>query len=170
MTAEPLAFQLFRSAQRSALHLETRDLYEPNDADWNEWKAGNHFDPAVRWQTFHNLVRDTTGRGVEIRRARIVSEPISEYVQFEYDVTEPHNIAAGEQVRWLPRQRTAGLLVPPNDFWLFDEQVVLWNFCDGNGTWVGEERTGDPDLAKLCLAAFDAVWDRAIPHKEYQPS
>lgn len=76
----------------------------------------------------------------------------------------------GEQVRWLPRKQTAGLLVPPNDFWVFDEQVVLWNFCDGDGTWVGEERTDDPGLAKLCVAAFGAVWDRAIPHAEYKPT
>lgn len=170
MTADPEAFQLFRSAVRSALHLETRDLYEPDDPDWNEWKSGGRFDPADRWRTFHDLVRETTGRGVEIRRARIVSEPVSEYIRFEYDVTEPHNIAAGEQVRWLPRQQAAGLLVPANDFWVFDDRVVLWNFFDGNGAWVGEERVDDPELAKLCVASFDAVWDRAIPHKEYQPS
>ncbi|HET6291839.1 MAG TPA: hypothetical protein VFG33_00650 [Kribbella sp.] len=35
---------------------------------------------------------------------------------------------------------------------------------------MGEERTDDPDIAKLCVAAFDAVWDRAIPHRDYQPS
>ncbi len=170
MTAEPAAFELFRSAERSALHLELRDLYEPDDPDWNEWKSGNRFDPAERWRTFHDLVRETTGRGVEVRRARIVSEPVSEYVHFEFDVTEAHNIAAGEEVRWLPRQRSTGLTVPPTDFWVFDEKVVLWNYFDGNGSWVGEERSDDLELAKLCAASFDAVWDRAIPHQEYRPS
>ncbi|WP_432948734.1 DUF6879 family protein [Kribbella sp. CA-253562] len=170
MTAEPLAFQLFRSARRSALHLETRDLYEPDDPDWNEWKSGGRFDPAQRWQAFHDLVRETTGRGVEVRRARIVSEPISDYIRFEYDVTQAHNIAAGEEVRWLPRRRTGDVLIPANDFWVFDDQVVLWNFFDGDGTWVGEERVDDPRLAKVCVASFDAVWDRAIPHQEYHPS
>jgi hypothetical protein len=170
VTAEPVAFQLFRAAERSALHLEARDLYEPGDPDWNEWKAGGRFDPAQRWQAFHDLVREATDRGVEVRRARIVSEPISDYVRFEYDVTEAHNLAAGEQVRWLPRQHSGDLLVPANDFWVFDDQVVLWNFFDGDGTWVGEERVDDPELAKLCVASFDAVWDRAIPHQEYQPS
>ncbi|MFI6681171.1 DUF6879 family protein [Kribbella sp. NPDC050470] len=170
MTAEPVAFQLFRAAERSALHLETRDLYEPDDPDWNEWKSGGRFDPAERWRAFHDLVRETTTRGVEVRRARIVSEPISDYVRFEYDVTEAHNVAAGEQVRWLPRQQTGDLLVPANDFWVFDGQIVLWNFFDGDGSWVGEERVNDPDMAKQCVASFDAVWDRAIPHREYQPS
>lgn len=169
MTAEPAAFQLFRSAGRSARHLETRDLYEPDDPDWNEWRSGGRFDPAERWRSFHNLVLETTGRGVEVRRARVISEPISEYVRFEYDVTELHNLAAGEQVRWLSRRRTGGLLVPANDFWVFDEQIVLWNFFDGNGAWTGEEQVDDPELTRLCVASFDAVWDRAIPHEEYHP-
>jgi hypothetical protein len=29
------------------------------------------------------------------------------------------------------------------------EQVVLWNFFDGNGAWVGEERVDDPELSEL---------------------
>ena len=37
----------------------------------------------------------------------------------------------------------------------------------GDGAWVGEERVGDPELAKACVASFDAVWDRAIPNEEY---
>jgi phytoene dehydrogenase-like protein len=47
--------------------------------------------------------------------ARIVSEPVTDYIKYEYDVTAAYNLASGEQVRWLPRQQTAGLLVPPSD-------------------------------------------------------
>jgi len=169
VTAEPAAFELFRAAEHSAVHLEMRDGYMPDDPDWRDWQAGIRFDPAERWRTFHDLVSETVARGVEVRRARIVSEPVTDYIRFEYDVTAAHNIAAGEQVRWLPRRLTSGLLVPPNDFWIFDEKVVHWNYFAGDDSWVGEERVDDPDLAKLCTASFDAVWDRAIPHEEYQP-
>jgi Family of unknown function (DUF6879) len=31
------------------------------------------------------------------------------------------NIAAGEEVRWLPRRRASDLRLPGNDFWLLDE-------------------------------------------------
>lgn len=169
MTAEPTTYELFRSAERSAMHLETRDAYTPDDPDWNEWKAGGRFNPAERWSDWFDLMRETTGRGVQVRRARIVSEPVSDYIHFEYDVTAGHNVAAGELVRWLPRRQTAGLTVPPTDFWVFDEQIVVWNHFDGNGSWVGEERADDPELAKVCAASFDSVWERAIPHQEYRP-
>lgn len=61
------------------------------------------------------MVAETTRRGVQMRRARIVSEPITPYIRYEYDGTFS-NIAAGEDVRWLPRPRTADLLLPGVDF------------------------------------------------------
>jgi hypothetical protein len=73
-------------------------------------------------------------------------------------------------VRWLPRQQAAGLLVPVADFWVFDGQVVLWNHFAGDGSWVGEEECDDADLAKSCATAFDAAWDRAVPHEDYRPA
>jgi len=147
-----------------------RHAYTPDDPDWNEWCSGGQFDPAERWRDWYLLMRETTGRGVQVRRARIVSEPVTDYIRFEHDVTPGLNIAGGELVRWLPRHRTAGLTVPPTDFWVFDERVVIWNHFSGDGSWVGEERADDPELAKLCTASFDAVWDRAIAHEEYQPT
>lgn len=169
MTVEPASYELFRSVERSAMHLEMRDAYTPEDPDWLDWKSGTRFDPVERWRDWFNLMRETTGRGVQVRRARIVSEPVTEYIRFEYEVTTDHNIAAGELVRWLPRRDSAGLTVPPTDFWVFDERVVIWNHFSGDGSWLGEERADDPESAKLCAVSFDAVWDRAIPHEEYRP-
>ena len=166
--AEPLAYGLFRAAERSAWHLELRDSYAPDDPDWLDWQAGTRFDPAERWASWSGLVRESVARGVGVRRLRIVSEPVSAYVRFEYDVTAAHNIAAGEDVRWLPRHKSSGVLVPPADFWLFDGRIVLWNHFAGDGSWVGEERADDEVLAMLCKTSFDAAWHRATPHSEYK--
>jgi hypothetical protein len=166
----PTTPELFGSVQRTAMHLEMRDVYTPDDPDWVEWRAGGRFNPAERWSDWFSLMQETTGRGVEVRRARIVSEPVTDYIRFEYDVTTDHNVAAGELVRWLPRHRTAGLVVPPTDFWVLDEEVVVWNHFGGDGSWVGKEWSEDPDVAKLCATSFEAVWDRAVPHEEYQPT
>ncbi len=170
MAPDPLAFGLMRSAERTAWHLELRDLYSPGDPDWLEWQAGARFDPAERWAFWSDLVRETVARGVNVRRVRVISEPVSEYIQFEYEVTAAHNVAAGEQVRWLPRQTTGGLLLPVEDFWVFDGKVMLWNHIAGDGSWVGEERSDDFALAQVCSAAFQSAWDRATPHSEYQPA
>lgn len=161
--------ELLRSAERSAVHLESRDLYMPDDPDWLAWHAGERFDPAQRWAEWFELVKATTGRGVVVRRARIVSEPVSDYIQFEYDVTKAHNVAAGEDVRWLPRNLAAGLAVPPADFWLIDGETVVWNHFAGDSSWIGEEVSIDPLHAQVCGDAFEAVWRRAIPHDQYTP-
>ena len=141
-----------------------------SDPAFIDWQAGAVIDPAERWPTWHELLRSVVGRGVRVRRARIVSEPISDYVRYEYDVTDGLNIAAGEQVRWLPRRQASGLAVPGNDFWLFDGTRLLVNHFDGDGESTGHELVEDPVVVKFCASSFEAVWDLAVPHADYRPS
>ena len=55
---------------------------------------------------------------------------------------------------------------------MFDDRLVLWNYFTGEGEVApeGREITEDPTLAKTCATAFDAAWERAIPHEEYRPT
>jgi hypothetical protein len=166
--------QMFGSCERSAVHLEMRDAYgvASEDTMFAAWKAGHRDDPADRaswWRPWLQLVEETTARGVVVRRARIVSEPVAEYIAFEYDITFS-NVLAGEQVRWLPRRKAAPLTLPGADFWLLDGERVMFNHFDGNGDWVGVEWTKDPAIARLCGSAFEAVWELATPHEEYRTS
>lgn len=156
--------------ERSAFHFEARDVYTPDDPDWLAWKVGNRFDPAQRWRSFFELMSATTARGVNVRRARVVSEPVTDYIRFEYDVTAPFNVKAGEHVRWLPRRMAADLLIPACDLWVFDSKVVIFNHFAGDGSWLGEERRDDSALAATIAEAFEAVWERGIPHDQYRPS
>lgn len=162
------------AAHHSAVHLEMRDAYAVDNEreSFAAWRAGQRLDPADRaswWRPWLDLIVETISRGVEVRRARIVSEPVSEYIRYEHDGTFT-NVAAGEQVRWLPRRRATDIALPGNDFWLFDHRVVMVNHFTGDGRSAGPELIDDnPDLAKLCGSAFEAVWDRAIPHEEYHP-
>lgn len=172
MAEQPTFEDLFRAAERSAVHLEMRDGYMTSDPAFVDWQAGRRFDPAVRWRSWLETVRKVTGRGVQVRRARIVSEPLSAYIRFEYEVTDGLNVAAGEQVRWLPRRRASDLALPGNDFWLFDDETVLFNHFTGDGEVPArddEEVTEDPAVVKLCASAFGAVWERATPHEGYRP-
>lgn len=155
-----------------AVHLEMRDSYavDYEEGPFADWRAGHRLDPADRaswWRPWLDLIRETVGRGAEVRRARIVSEPVSEYTQFLYDGTFT-NVAAGEQVRWLPRRQASDIPLPGNDFWLFDGRWVHWNHFAGDGSSLGEEITDDPLAAALCRDAFEVVWDRAIPHDQYK--
>lgn len=169
MTKPPTFDELFRDCRRSAVHLEMRDAYMKSDPAFTDWQSGTAFDPADRWADWHRLVTAATSRGVEVRRARIVSTPVSEYIRFEYDVTHSLNITAGEQVRWLSRRAATDLALPGNDFWLFDGALVLVNHFDGEGENMEVELTDAPEIVQLCDAAFESVWKRATPHTEFQP-
>lgn len=116
-----------------------------------------------------DLMRDSRARGVRLRRARIVSEPVTAYIRYEHAGT-PASLIAGEEVRWLPRTKAARLALPGADFWLFDNQLVLFNHFTGDGDWLGQELVTDTEVANLCSDAFDAVWALATPHDEYQPA
>ncbi|MEV4513815.1 DUF6879 family protein [Dactylosporangium sp. NPDC049525] len=170
--AVPTIEDLLRTCERTALHLETRDQYDRTDPMFTAWQAGHRDDPADRdswWRPWCDLIAETTGRGVAVRRARIVSEPVSEYIQFEYDGTFT-NVAAGEDIRWLPRRQATDIALPGNDFWLFDDTLVRVGHFDGDGRSTGHEMTTDPGVVKVCASAFDAVWERAVPHGQYRPS
>ncbi|MGN5633151.1 DUF6879 family protein [Streptomyces sp. AC154] len=169
MTA-PTFEELFRNCQRTAVHLEMRDAYMKSDKAFIDWKAGKTLDPAERWADWHSLVMEATSRGVEVRRARVVSAPVSEYIRFEHAVTDGLNIAAGEAVRWLLRRQATDIALPGNDFWLFDSSLVLLNYFDGEGENMEVELTEAPEVAKLCESAFETVWKRATPHAEFELS
>ena len=171
MAGEVTFEKALNSAHRSAVHLEMRDVYVPDDPEFAAWRAGR-FAPSDQWQWWFDLIGSAVTRGVRIRRARIISEPVSEYIRFEHAITADLNVAAGELVRWLPRRRASDLALPGNDFWLFDDELTIFNYFAGDGRWSedGFEVTTDPVVAKLCAAAFEAVWERAVPHAEYQPA
>jgi len=165
--------ELFAAVSRSAYHLETRDTYavgEEADA-FAAFLAGRPFDEAQNakvWGRWRELVRRKTAMGVSFRRARIVSEPVTAYTRFLHATATEPNIEAGEEIRWLPRRVASRIALPGNDFWLLDNQKVLFNLFSGDGDWAGQEVTDDPHAVELCRSAFEAVWLLATPHQDYQ--
>jgi len=143
---------LLEAARRSAVHLEMRDMYGVGDeaADFNEWqRSGNRdADPSSPyWTPWVDRLSRATARGVTVRRARIVSEPVTDYIRYEHAGT-PVNIHAGEQVRWLPRRSAADLMLPGCDLWIFDGAQVLFNHFTGNGDSRGRRVMGPPVRAR----------------------
>ncbi|MFI8967091.1 DUF6879 family protein [Streptomyces sp. NPDC053493] len=171
--SEPRFDELLAGARRSAVHLELRDVYAvPDEADdYRRWRETGErdVDPAsAYWAPWVEMVRSASARGVRMRRVRIVSEPVSDYIRYEHAGTVV-NVAAGEEVRWLPRHQALGLLLPVVDGWVFDGEQLLANHFTGSGQWATpplELHTG-PDLVKAYADAVEAVWERAVPHDQY---
>lgn len=164
----PTFAELLSACDHSAVHLELRDSYAPTER-FQAWRRGERIDWADRaswWDPYLQTIADTVGRGVVVRRARVVSEPVSEYIRWEHYVTR-ELVEAGEDVRWLPRRRATGLSLPGNDFWLFDGRLARIHHFDGDGTVVEDEFTEDSTLVKHLAAAFETVWEHATPHDQY---
>jgi uncharacterized protein DUF6879 len=161
--------ELIGTATASAVHLETRDVYTPSDPLYQDWLAGRPV-PVPALPEWRELVRLHTARGVRFRRARIVSEPLSDYIRYEHYITDESNVAAGEEIRWLPRHSAGGLLVPVNDFWVLDGHLVRFGYFAGDGEFLEHELTDDPEIARTCSEAFECAWGLAIPHADYRPA
>jgi hypothetical protein len=161
--------RLLRTFARESMHLETRDAYGtavevPHMA---KWAAGEPDDLA--WLAdWCSTLRQHVAAGKSVRRARIVSEPLSDYQRWSYSIADPM-VAAGEDIRWVPRRRVSSVAMPGNDFYLFDDRLVVFLIYTGNGLNAGLESSTDPADIDLCRSAFEAVWKLSIPHREYQP-
>jgi len=155
--------------EREALHLETRDAYGtavelPHMA---KWAAGEHDD--LKWlQEWCSTLREHVKGGKSVRRSRIVSEPLSDYQRWSYSIAQPM-VDAGEDIRWVPRRLVSSVALPGNDFYLFDDRLVVFLIYAGNGLSIDKVTSTDPADVRLCRSAFEAVWNMAIPHRDYKP-
>jgi hypothetical protein len=152
-----------------AVHLETRDAYGtavelPYMA---KWAAGEPDD--LEWlQGWCATLREHERAGRRVRRARVVSEPLSDYQRWSHSIAWPM-VEAGEDIRWVPRRLVSAVAMPGNDFYLFDGQLAVFMLYSGNGLSAGMVKSADPAVIGLCRQAFDAVWKLSVSHRDYRP-
>ncbi|MFD3325766.1 DUF6879 family protein [Streptomyces sp. NPDC058701] len=164
--------QLFESFTRDAFHLELRDDYSvPNEeGPFADWLNGTGGDDSFM-EPWLQLMKRVTGSGKTVRRVRVVSEPHSPYIQWEYATTAV-NEEAGESIRWMPRHKLPeGLRFPVdgNDWWLYDDRLLAVGHFDDAGQVLGSEIIEDPAIVAECIRVRDLLWSIATPTIEYKP-
>jgi Family of unknown function (DUF6879) len=161
---------LFHTFVRTAFHLEVQDSYHtPDEAGpFQLFLAGQH-DNFSWHQPWLNLVRNVTASGKAIRRVRVITVPHGDYTRWGLTVS-PHNIAAGEDIRWLPRHLIDAGALTADDYWLFDDDLVVFTVFEPSGRFAGGAATSDPKIASYCHAVRDRVWAAAIPNSKYTDS
>jgi hypothetical protein len=167
ITDEEFDRLLTRGFERDAIHLETRDAYGtttelPYMAKWAQGEPDD-----LGWlQGWAATLREHVEAGRSVRRARVVSEPLSDYQRWSHSIAHVM-VDAGEDIRWVPRRKVSAVAMPGNDFYLLDGRLIIWLHYAGSGLGTAKETSTDPDEIRLCRAAFEAVWERAIPHRDY---
>jgi hypothetical protein len=158
---------LFRSFNRTAFHLELQDSYHtPEEAGPFDRFLDNEPDDFAWLQSWLALVHEATEAGKLMTRVRVISVPHADYTRWGLGVAEL-NIQAGEEIRWLPRHLTNGMGLTTDDYWLFDDNRVVFTVFEPSGQFAGGAQTIDPVIVEHCRNAHDLVWARAIPHRAY---
>ncbi|MGW4093875.1 DUF6879 family protein [Nocardia sp. NPDC004750] len=155
---------LLRTCKREAFHLEVLDSYaEPNEHEPFRRFLADEPDDYAWFQPWTELVEKTTSRGVAVTRVRIVTEPHTDYTRFALAVAAL-NVRAGEDIRYLPRHHAGE--VPPDDYWLLDDETVVFSAFGESGGWSGAATT-DPHIAAYCRGLRARFWPLATPFPEY---
>jgi hypothetical protein len=95
----------------------------------------------------------------------VVSLPFSDYNRWSYVIAQ-HNIAAGEDIRYLISQRAEELGLPNHDYWLFDSRKLLRMRFDEADRFLGGEII--EDSAEIVRHNYwrDAAWHYAVRRDE----
>lgn len=158
---------LFRQAEREAFHLEVLDTYEtPEESEpFRKFLAGES-DDHEWFQPWLAHVRETTARGVAVRRARVVSVPHTDYTRFAKAVARL-NEQAGEEVRYVSRHLISADELSRDDWWLFDGSTLAFTVFEPSGRWAGGAVTTDPVLVEYAQRVKQRVWALGTPLRDY---
>lgn len=69
----------------------------------------------------------------------------------------------------MPRRSVSELCIPGNDYYLLDDERVVFPHYAGSGLNTAFTTTTNPSVVEMCRDAFERVWSLAIPHSEYNP-
>lgn len=159
--------QLFRSFDHTAFRLEVRDRY---DADYEneslrKFLAGEPDD--LPWmQNWLTMIREATAAGKMFNRVRVVSTPLTDYSRFGVWCSQFTN-GAGEDIRYLVRDRADALDLPRYDYWLFDSSKLVRMHFDDDDAFLGAETIQDPAEVVRHSNWRDAAWHHALKRNEF---
>ena len=148
-------------AKESAFRLETLPQYlVPQEAElFASWKAGEPI--PVRTPENHEgiarLQRDAA-RGFRRYRVHILDQPLTAYLRFELYLYLD-GVAVGSEISVVDRDTHPVLSELHEDFWLYDDEIGVRMFYDGEGHFLYPELIDD-------LEPYRRMRDTALRHAE----
>jgi hypothetical protein len=138
--------RLFKTFEHTAFRLEVRDRYNaPYEAEsFGKFLNGEpeYIDDSYR--RWLDWIQAATAAGRRFSRVRVVSLPLADYSRYGLSYAR-HNNAAGEDIRYLTRDRARAVGLPDHDYWLFDSRKLAWmHFDDADDHFLGAEIIEDP--------------------------
>jgi hypothetical protein len=138
--------KLFETFEHTAFRLEVRDRYNaPNEVEsLRRFLAGEPEDlEDGGFQDWLDQVQAATAEGRRFSRVRVVSLPLTDYSRYGIAYAQFTN-AAGDDIRYLTRDRARGIGLPDHDYWLFDSRKIARLHFDEEDHLLGVEVIEDP--------------------------
>lgn len=125
---------------------------EPDDLPWmQDWLA---------------MIREATAEGRRFARVRVVSMPLTDYSRFGLWCAQFTN-GAGEEIRYLTRDRAEAEGLPNHDYWLFDSRRLVRMHFDDADSFLGAELVEDPNIIVQHNYWRDAAWHKAVRRDDF---
>ncbi|MCX4688218.1 hypothetical protein OG401_28650 [Kitasatospora purpeofusca] len=155
-----------RDFERSAFRLEVHQVYTmPFEAETVAGFLAGDPVPEGFNSEWHNRIRDHRTAGRTMTRAKLVRLPLTDYSRYLFEWCIPGNVAAGEDYR-IVDVTTQDLDLPDQDFWLFDESVVVHMNYRPDGTQINRTLIENPDISKY-LRWRDLAISESVPFAEW---
>lgn len=158
--------KLFDDYKKTAWRWENQPTYTMPDEqeDFARFLAGKPMPPDDN-EDWHEIVRGYVRVGKSIGRVRTVRMPLTDYQRYQLAEGIPGNIKAGEDIRILDLADKE-LDMPQQDFWLFDDSIVVWLNFNPDGTLRNHELDDDPNLDQY-RRWRDTALRHAVTYAEY---
>lgn len=89
-------------------------------------------------QPWFDRIRGYVADGRSVGRVHIVTQPLSDYLRFEFEYYR-HNVEAGEAIRILDVTNRSNPLRGVQDFWMFDRSQIVLMHYESDGTQISRE-------------------------------
>jgi Family of unknown function (DUF6879) len=145
-----------------------RSRYNPSyeDETLSNFLAGKPLD--LSWmQDWLRMVREAAAEGRLFARVRVVDLPMSDWNRYSYALAQ-HNIAAGEDIRYLARDQVEAVELPGYDYWLFDSSKLVVMRFDEADRFTGGELAEDPTEIVKANYWRDAAWHKAVRRDDFE--
>lgn len=158
--------EAFESFSTSVVRLETLPRYseEEDEEGLRRFLAG---DPSVGRESteWSRYVGELVGSGKTVRRVRVVTAPLTDYVRYQLHAGYQPGLRAGEDIRvWVDADGD----VERSDVWLFDESVLIRMHYDEAGNYVDSTMVSNPTDIETARALISKLWTRSTPLLEFR--
>lgn len=159
---------LFRDFESSAWRWEAQGTYnQPDEVEpWQRWRDGIPVLQDLDWlRPWLDEIQAATKSGKVFQRVRMLTEPLTEYLRWQMEVT-PANLAAGEEISLVTQAAAARLGLPEHDFWIFDHAKVAVLHYGPEGL-IGAEIVTEPATVARYEQWRKIACAEAVPYDDF---